>query len=304
MNDAERSQPSSAEEPIQPAESLRRLVAQLEEEQRLRWQRGERVLVEVYLEQHPALQAEADGIVDLLYNEFLLRQQAGETPQLEEYLARFPHLASPLRDQFEVHGALYSADARDGALREVRTILSASPPGSPPADAVDLPAVPGYEIVNELGRGGMGVVYLAWQQGLHRLVALKMLLAGDYASPQELARFRTEAEAVARLQHPHIVQIYEVGQHDERPYLALEYVDGGSLAHKLAGTPLAARPAAALLETLARAMHYAHARGIIHRDLTPGNVLATADGVPKITDFGLAKILVGGGVVQTQSGAM
>jgi WD40 repeat protein len=131
-----------------------------------------------------------------------------------------------------------------------------------------------------------------------------MVLAGAHAGSQELARFRTEAEAVGRLQHPNIVQIYGVGRHDEHPYLVLEYVDGGNLAQQLTGTPLPARRAAELIETLARAMQYAHERGIVHRDLTPGNVLLTAEGMPKITDFGLAKLLVGGGAVRTQSGAI
>src|SRR5262249_27176036 len=118
------------------------------------------------------------------------------------------------------------------------------------------------------------------------------------------ARFHTEAEAVARLQHPNIVQIYGMGRHDEHPYLVLEYVDGGSLAQRLTGTPLPARRAAELVETLARAVQYAHERGIVHRDLTPGNVLLTADGQPKITDFGLAKLLVGSAAVRTQTGAI
>jgi serine/threonine protein kinase len=156
---------------------------------------------------------------------------------------------------------------------------------------VGWPALAGYEILGELGRGSWGVVYKAQQLSLHRLVALKMILAGSHAGPQHRARFRSEAEAVARLQHPHIVQIYEVGEQEGRPYLSLEFVDGDTLDRKLAGTPLPAQQAAQLVETLARAVQAAHERGIIHRDLKPANVLLTADGTPKITDFGLAKHL-------------
>src|SRR5262249_39572512 len=133
--------------------------------------------------------------------------------------------------------------------------------------------IPGYDILAELGRGGMGVVYKARQTKLNRLVALKMILAGEHAGAAELARFRTEAEAIARLQHPNIVQVFEVREHDGKPFFSLEYCDGGSLAEKLNGTPLPPGEAARIVETLARAVHAAHQKGIVHRDLKPANVL-------------------------------
>ena len=169
--------------------------------------------------------------------------------------------------------------------------------------APTLPTIPGYTLVGELGRGGMGVVYKAEQTKLKRLVALKMVLGGAVAGAQQFERFRAEAEAVARLQHPNIVQIYEVGEHDGLPFFSLEYCAGGSLAQRLDGTPLPTREAATLVETMARAMHAAHARHIVHRDLKPANVLLSGDGTPKITDFGLAKKLDETAVL-TQSGAV
>ena len=168
--------------------------------------------------------------------------------------------------------------------------------------AASAATIPGYEILGELGRGGMGVVYKAQHRKLHRVVALKMILAGSHAGNADLARFQTEAEAIARLQHPNIVQVYEVGEHEGKPFFSLEFCGGGSLEKKLNGTPLPAREAAALVETLARAMQAAHAQHIIHRDLKPANVLLTEEGVPKITDFGLAKKLDEAG--QTHSGAI
>jgi hypothetical protein len=153
------------------------------------------------------------------------------------------------------------------------------------------PVVPGYHILSEVGRGGMGVVYQARQEGLDRLVALKMILAGSHAGPEHLARFRTEARAIARLRHPNIVQIYQVGEHEGKPFLALEYVEGGNLAQALAGKPWPGQRAAAFVAKLADAMHAVHAEGIVHRDLKPGNVLLDRAGEPKITDFGLAKRL-------------
>jgi serine/threonine-protein kinase len=165
------------------------------------------------------------------------------------------------------------------------------------------PTVPGYEIVGELGRGGMGVVYKARQKALGRWVALKMILAGAHAGPDRLARFHTEARAVAHLQHPNIVQIHEVGEHDGLPFFSLEFVDGGSLDQKVHRRPQPAREAAYLTETLARAVHYAHQHGVVHRDLKPANVLLTQLGVPKITDFGLAKRLEADSG-QTRTGAV
>jgi hypothetical protein len=189
----------------------------------------------------------------------------------------------------------------------------------PAAVDCEWPAVPGYEILGELGRGGMGVVYQARQLGLERTVALKMVLTGIHTGPKDLARFRAEAALIARLQHPNIVQIYDVGEAAGRPYFVLEFVAGGSLAQHLQGTPQPARPAAQLVETLARAVHAAHANGVIHRDLKPANILLEGSGLegqgsgkkflrqsdpprlissfltPKITDFGVAKCAGGVG---------
>jgi WD40 repeat protein len=176
------------------------------------------------------------------------------------------------------------------------------------AECQTWPKIPGYEVLEEIGRGGMGVVYLARQVSLNRLVALKMILSGVHASNAELVRFHAEAKTIARLEHAHIVQIHEIGTHDGQPFLCLEYVSGGSLDQRLNGTPQPPLKAAELCETLAQAMHFAHAGGIVHRDLKPGNVLLGPDGQPKIADFGLARmqnqavtLLPQGGVAGTPS---
>jgi WD40 repeat protein/tRNA A-37 threonylcarbamoyl transferase component Bud32 len=179
-------------------------------------------------------------------------------------------------------------DWEEGRLAE--TLATPWPDGAPTAVPLR-PVVAGYEVLGELGRGGMGVVYKARQIGLNRLVALKMILTGSHAHAEDLARFRTEAEAVAGLRHPHIVQIYDVGEQGGLPYFSLEFVEGGSLEARLDGTPWLGPQAARLIEPLARAMHVAHQKGVIHRDLKPANVLLTADDTPKVTDFGLAKRL-------------
>jgi hypothetical protein len=169
--------------------------------------------------------------------------------------------------------------------------------------SIGWPVVPGFEILEELGRGGMGVVYKARQINLNRLVALKMILAGAHAGHVARARFDMEAQAVASLQHPDIVQIHDVGQAGGLPYFSLEFIDGGSLALRLDGRPVDITQAAWTIRILARAIHAAHLQGIVHRDLKPANILLTTDGRPKITDFGLAKRL-GDGSDQTRSGTI
>jgi WD40 repeat protein len=187
---------------------------------------------------------------------------------------------------------------------ETATHQPAPPPGQTKAAAPAGPvAVSGFEILRELGRGGMGVVYQARHIKLNRVVALKMVLAGGHAGEADLARFKAEAEAVARLQHPNIVQIFEVGECGGLPFLALEFCGGGNLDAKLTGTPLPPKEAASLVETLGRAVQAAHEKGVVHRDLKPANVLLAEDGTPKITDFGLAKRL-DGEAGQTQTGAI
>ncbi len=160
----------------------------------------------------------------------------------------------------------------------------------------------GYEVKGELGRGGMGVVYQARQIGLNRPCALKMILAGAHASPEALLRFMAEAETVARLEHPNVVRIHHIGEADGLPFFELEYVAGGSLDQRLDGTPWQPDQAARLVEALAQGIAVAHRQGIVHRDLKPSNVLLTADGTPKITDFGLAKALgINSGLTLTES---
>jgi formylglycine-generating enzyme required for sulfatase activity len=181
----------------------------------------------------------------------------------------------------------------------------AIPTDRTPGEGREYPDVPGYEVLGVLGHGGMGVVYRARQLKANRLVALKMIRAIEHASPTDRLRFQIETEAVARLLHPHIVQLYEAGEVRGQPFFSLEFCDGGTLTEQWKKKPQTPREAAELIETLARAMHYAHLRGVVHRDLKQGNVLLTgADRVPKITDFGLAKRIDAEAREISQSGAI
>jgi serine/threonine protein kinase len=296
-----------------PADGPRRLAAlvalvHIDLERRLKG--DEAVRVEQYLRDYPELENVPDAVPDLAVAEYRLRRRREPELTPADYLARFPRFAAPLQARFDALGVPEAARPPADPRSQTETPLTAPPAGSA---AGDLPAVPGYEILGELGRGGMGVVYKARQVKANRLVALKMILAGRYADAQVLARFRREAEAVARLQHPHVVQIHEVGEADGRPFFSLELVAGGSLADRLDGTPWPAPQAARLVETLARAVHAAHEHNIVHRDLKPANILLASGGreppeepecllsggsrpplaglMPKVADFGLAKLL-------------
>ncbi len=237
-----------------------------------------------------------DTPLDEVIAAYLAADAAGSAPAQAEVLALHPALSAELAAFFADH------DHMRQVAGPVRRLLSG--PG-PAAEEVPGPGpgrvVCGYELVEEIGRGGMGVVFKARHTGLNRFVALKMIRSGALASAAELRRLRAEAEAVAALDHPHIVPLYEVGEHDGQPFFTMKLVEGTSLTPRVPDFMRDPRSAAGLLAALARAVHHAHERGILHRDLKPANVLLDADGRPHLTDFGLAR-REGAGAGPTPSG--
>jgi serine/threonine protein kinase len=263
--------------------------------------------LEDYVARFPELRVPGSLPVGLIGEEYRVRHEWGDRPEHADYARRFPGYAGILS------GLLANIDDERSAERALAAARCSDVGAMPTAPA-------GYRILEEIGRGGMGVVYRARQVDLDRIVALKMIRSGPLAGPGERERFRREAAAVARLHHPHIVQIFEVGEHAGQPFFSLEFIEGGSLEQRTKGAPLAAHDAANLVEILARAMAAAHRQGIVHRDLKPANILLqAADGgsraagppasrdlrstIPKINDFGLAKRL-DQPAGQTESGAV
>jgi serine/threonine-protein kinase len=216
--------------------------------------------------------------------------ESGSAP--EEACAQSPELLFAVQQQLQ---RLRSVENQLEELFPSSCPISGDGTGFQSRSSVsELPQIDGYDVESVLAYGGMGVVYRARHLKLKRTVALKMLLSGTYASRQELARFVREAEAVAGLEHPHIVQVHDVGDLKGRPFFTMEFIEGGSLAHALAGVPQAALHSAQLVTTLAVAVEFAHRHGVVHRDLKPANILLTVEGTPKIADFGLARQLDAG----------
>jgi WD40 repeat protein/tRNA A-37 threonylcarbamoyl transferase component Bud32 len=256
------------------------------------WRAGDRPRIEDFLGDTTDA-SRAELLRHLLVVELDIRGGRGESPDTSEYRGRFPGhqglIDSVIAEYQQKTEAVRESDPETLAARTGRGGPESGNVMSPPAGSfLD---IPGTQILCELGRGGMGVVYKARQVRLNRLCALKMILPGEQIDTEFRARFLAEAETIARLRHPNIVQIYGLGEHDGRPYFEMEYIEGGSLDRRLDGTPWAPRAAAQMVAVLARAIGEAHRLGIVHRDLKPANVLLMDDETPKVVDFGLAKTL-------------
>src|SRR5260370_13836261 len=242
-------------------------------------------------------QAAREQLLAQLLAELTEERRLGRQPDLGRVAAQHPRVAQELRELWAV--VQLAQNVAQPATPPVPTIhLRATSPGGAGPDSASGLALPrkfgDYELQEELGRGGMGVVYKARQKVPERTVALKMILRADLASAVDLARFRIESQAAAQLDHPNIVPVYEVGDCSGQAYFSMKYVPGTTLASRLSKGPLSAREAAQCLTTICRAVHYAHKRGILHRDLKPSNVLLDDQGQPYVTDFGLAKRVEGG----------
>ena len=245
---------------------------------------GEACSAKQILESYGDLATNKEAALELIYTEFVVRNELGEKPLPASWIGDFPLWETDLNELFQVH-ALIGENEFDTIVGPEATTdgLAGVPSKIPPGTCVGQ-----YELLEEIGRGGMGIVFKARQRGLNRFVAVKMILSAN-CSRIDRARFRLEAEAASKLQHPNIVQIHEVGSQNGTPYMAMELVEGSNLQQQLAERPLSPQAAATLVKTLSLAVDFAHQHEIIHRDLKPANILQATDGIPKLTDFGLAK---------------
>ena len=221
---------------------------------------------------------ESDALLADVLERLLDRSASGEEIDIDHEARQQPEIGDELRQLW----------AMVNVANEFSTLAESDlDPARPTATMPE--QVGEYELIDELGRGGMGVVYRAHQASLDRDVAIKMILRGDWASPLDVARFRSEAESAARLEHPNIVPIYEVGEHDGLPYFSMRLIDGMTVSQRLVNGPVSSREAAQLMLPVCRAIAEAHQQGVLHRDLKPSNILVDHDNTPYITDFGLAK---------------
>lgn len=243
--------------------------------------------------------ATEDGLLDELLLQWQDARDRGLPWTADDLGREHPELREPLRERI---AALEAMHARLGLGRSPDSAQTRSA-GSTEIESTGgvLPEIAGYEVLALIGEGGMGCVYRARQPGLQRTVAIKTIRAGRQARADQLERFRAEAEAVARLRHPNIIQIYEVGTWQGQPYFSMEYVAGGNLAQRLARGLVPPREAAEMVRALAGAMQHAHSCGVVHRDLKPANILLRTEGTsePLVSDFGLAKILDEEGTTRT-----
>ncbi len=240
--------------------------------------------------------------LDELIAEYLQARDAGAAIDEQAFLSQHPEFAGRLKAFFDDRRRLDRLAARVNPIHSAPTIGAESAPAGP-RPGTRLRYFGDYELLEEIARGGMGIVFKARQVSLNRVVALKMILSGNFASDADVRRFHAEAESAANLDHPNIVPIYEVGEHENLHYFSMKLIEGGSLARNIARFTADPKAGAKLLSTIARAIHHAHLRGILHRDIKPGNILLDKDGEPRVTDFGLAR-QVDGNSSLTLSGAI